>query len=81
MKDTNTVKVSKKDSILFQLSSLNLLMLIAFVVVMIMVMQENNRLPITFFSIKPRFRKLPSSTPQRYWTRRFQPPQHPQQIR
>ena len=40
MKDINTVKVNKKDSILFQLSSLNLLMLVAFIVVMAMVMQS-----------------------------------------
>jgi methyl-accepting chemotaxis protein len=40
MKDTNTVKVSKKDSIMFQLSSLNLLMLIAFMVVMGLIMQS-----------------------------------------
>ncbi|WP_196805067.1 methyl-accepting chemotaxis protein [Butyrivibrio sp. VCB2006] len=38
MKDTKNIKVKTKDSIVFQLSSLNLLMLVAFVVVMIMVM-------------------------------------------
>ncbi|MBQ3797238.1 MAG: methyl-accepting chemotaxis protein [Butyrivibrio sp.] len=40
MKDNSLVKVSKKDSILFQLSSLNLLMLVAFVAVMAMIMMS-----------------------------------------
>ncbi|SFU53080.1 methyl-accepting chemotaxis protein [Butyrivibrio sp. M55] len=38
MKDNNKVIVKKKDSIVFQLSSLNLLMLISFLIVMYMVM-------------------------------------------
>ena len=38
MKSNTTVIVKKKDSIVFQLSALNLLMLVSFLIVMFMVM-------------------------------------------
>lgn len=43
MKDNTNVVVKKKDSIVFQFSTLNLLMLISFLVVMIMVMSAMNK--------------------------------------
>ena len=40
MKDSKAIKINKKDSIVFQLSTLNLLMLVAFIAVMVMVMMS-----------------------------------------
>ena len=40
MKDNKLIKINKKDSIVFQLSALNLLMLVAFIVVMVMIMNS-----------------------------------------
>ncbi len=40
MKESKAIKINKKDSIVFQLSTLNILMLVAFIAVMVMVMMS-----------------------------------------
>ena len=53
MKNTDTVNISKKDSIVFQLSTLNLLMLVAFLAVMaviILSMTKSTNSSISMFS-------------------------------